>query len=298
MKNLIHLAFALCLAACVSQPVTTTLSGLHANNGAAVAIELNRRYNLTYPNCWSSETAPAFLCSGVIIRATTYGDTWNVWDPSPLAVSVGGVSFSYMRNDARFPNIFPGTNNGYIVMPASATPGGYMLFNYLCFFPIDGASNNRSANGCGEHRLWGAISGYCSSQGVTTAEQFYANYLSHGQPYHQKQCSFDVHDNSPYQTARLFREGVRATPMLPPNNGYDENELIARVWTIQPASAMPIEAFFYLRGSADGLSQAKKNQQSYYGKTNGRIVPIISLSIAPTGYAATFQYSAADQMYQ
>ncbi|MFJ4193733.1 hypothetical protein [Pseudomonas sp. NPDC089534] len=265
-----------------------------ANNGAAVAAALNARYAQTSRNCFNSETAPSFLCSGIVIRGTTYGDTYNVWDPSPGSVKNGFVAFSYMRTDARFPALYRRANNGYIVHPVSELPAGQIKFQYNCFFPIDGATEWRADNGCGQHSLHGAISRYCSLQGVTTADQFMAHYMANTQAREQKQCSFDVRDSSPYQTAALFREAVAAMPRIPKNGLNDENELVVGVWAKQPAAKMPIEAFFYT--NASGLVQAKKNQASYYTQAAGKIVPIIKLTIGAS-QAASFSYSSADQVH-
>ncbi len=305
MKAIIYLLICFSLASCAApdvgrppavSPLVSVSGNALANNGVVVAAELTRRYNLAYPNCWSSETAPAFLCSGVVIRGTRAGPGFNVWDPSPTAKQVGGVAFSYLRSDTRIPRLYSQVNNGYIVYPALDTPSGMLALQYLCYFPIDGATGLRKDNGCGEHKLWGAVSRYCSLQNIFTAEQFLAHYMAQPPYREQRQCSFDVRDNSPYKTAALFREAVRAMYMIPKNGVNDENELIVKVWTDKPAIEMPLEAFFYLAGSSSGLAEAKGNQKSFYEQTNGKILPIIKLTI-PASQLATFQYVAADQVY-
>jgi hypothetical protein len=271
------------------------LMGLATNDGAAVAATLNTRYAQTTRNCFNSETVPTFLCSGIIIRATTYGDGYNVWDPSPSSVSKGFVAFSYMRNDAKFPALYSHSNNGYIVRPVSDALPGQIKLQYTCFFPIDGATEWRADKGCGQHSLHGPISRSCSQQGITTANQFVAHYMANTPVREQKQCSFDVRDSSPYQTAALFREALAAMPRIPKNGVNDENELVATVWARQPAVNMPIEAFFYT--NANGLAQAKKNQSSYFDKAAGKIVPIVKLTIG-AGQAASFSFALADQVKQ
>ncbi len=265
-----------------------------SNNGAAVAAALNTRYAQTTHNCFNSETAPVFLCSGVVIRGTTYGDGYNVWDPSPSSVSKGFVAFSYMRSDARFPALYSHANNGYIVRPISELSPGQVKFQYQCFFPIDGATEWRADKGCGEHSLHGAISRYCTLQGIMTANHFVAHYMANTSPREQKQCSFDVRDSSPFPTASLFREAVAAMPRIPKNGVNDENELVVSVWAKQAAANMPIEAFFYT--NAEGLVQAKNNQRSFYNQAAGKVVPIIKLTIG-AAQAASFSYNPADQVY-
>ncbi|AXI63639.1 hypothetical protein DLD99_25240 [Pseudomonas kribbensis] len=305
MKKIILALAVSLLFACTQHetapPPTTTsseqvgLMGLASNDGAAVAATLNARYAQTTRNCFNSETAPIFLCSGIVIRATTYGDGYNVWDPSPNNVSNGFVAFSYMRNDAKSPALYNHSNNGYIARPVSAAIPGQIKLQYTCFFPIDGATDGRADKGCGQHILHGAISRFCSLQGITTANQFVAHYMANTSAREQKQCSWDVRDNSPYQTAALFREALATMPRIPKNGRNDENELVSAVWAKQPAANMPIEAFFYT--DAAGLIQAKKNQSSYYAQANSIIVPVIKLTINSTSWAASFSYNPADQNY-
>ncbi|MFP0195396.1 hypothetical protein ACKJSM_09510 [Pseudomonas sp. PHC1] len=300
MKQVILLVFMSLLFACASAPVdqiatqsrTTTRTG---NDGAAVATALNARYAQTSSNCFNSETAPVFLCRGIIIRATVYGDSYNVWDPSPVNISNGFVAFSYMSTDSRFPALYNRANNGFIVKPISQLTAGQLKYKAVCFYVIDGATDMRADGGCGQHAYHGAISRYCSLQGITTADQFIAHYMANTPVREQKQCSWDVRDNSPYQTAALFRQALAAMPRIPKNGRNDENELVVAVWTRQPAANMPIEAFFYT--DAAGLIQAKKNQSSYYTQANSKIVPIIKLTINATNWAASFSYNPADQNY-
>jgi hypothetical protein len=296
MKKLILFVLISMLAACAPQRVEQMAPlEVFGSSGSAVATALNTRYAQTSRNCWGSETAPIFLCSGIIIRGTTFGVGYNVWDPSPGSVTKGFVAFSYMRADAKFPALYSHANNGYIVRPVSELPAGALKIQYQCFFPIDGATEWRGDYGCGQHSLHGAISRYCSSQNITTADQFYLHYMTNTPVREQKQCSFDVRDSSPYQTAALFREALSVMQRLPKNGLNDENELVAKVWAKQPATNMPIEAFFFT--NADGLVQAKKNQTSFFNQANGKIVPIVKLTISAS-QAASFSYSAADQVYQ
>ncbi|KAB0502068.1 hypothetical protein [Pseudomonas lini] len=307
MKKIILLVWAFLLVACSTQreeqvPLQSVSNeeqlaplAQSRNNGAAVAADLNVKWSQTSRNCFNSETAPSFLCSGVVIRGTTYGDGYNVWDPSPGGVKNGFVAFSYMRQDSKFPALYGHANNGYIATPISELTAGQLRFQYLCFFPIDGATEWRSDNGCGQHSLHGAISRYCSSQGISNADQFVAHYMANTPVREQKQCSFDVRDTSTYQTAALFREGLLAMRRIPKNKVNDENELVVRVWNKQAPANMPIKSFFYT--DASGLNQAKKNQNSYYSQTGGKIVPIVKLTINSSTWAALFSYSAADQVY-
>jgi hypothetical protein len=266
------------------------------NNGPAVVADLNAKWNQTSRNCFNSETAPSFLCSGVVIRGTTNGPGFNIWDPSPANVKKGFVAFSYMRQDSRFPALYSHANNGYIVTPVSEL-AGQLKFQYLCFFPIDGATEWRSDYGCGPHSLHGNRSASCASQAITTSTKFLTHYLAGATVREQKQCSFDVRDTSPDQTAVLFREALLAMPKIPKNGVNDENELVVRVWAKQAAANMPIKAFFYTSGSTPGWTQARQNQSAYYSQSGGKVVPVVMLTINKSTWAASFTYSGSDQIY-
>lgn len=296
MKKLMAILFSLLMAACVPHHDRTRSMETFSNPGSAVVVELNRRYNLTYPNCWNSETAPSFLCSGVVVRGT-YRGNWNVWDPSPANVAKGGMAFSFLRKDSTMKNLYSGINNGFIVYPASATPANMLKLSYLCFFPVDSDTWNRADRGCGEHSAAPVVSRYCTSQNIFTAAQFAAHYNSFSSPQAKYECSFDVRDSSAYATASLFREGLKAMYLIPRNHVNSENELTVQTWSTQPAAKMPLEAFFFLSGNANGLVQAQENQRSFYEKSGGRIVPIVQLTIAAS-HQASFQYDVNHQIYK
>ncbi|MFK0314312.1 hypothetical protein ACIQUF_24175 [Pseudomonas sp. NPDC090233] len=119
MKFLILLLLNLMLAACVSPPRTPSTNTTSTLDGEATAAALTEQYMDTTPRCNNSDTQPAFLCSGVIIRVTTYSDDYESWDPSPMAKKKRAVSFSYLRKDQNF-GLFAYSRpnaNGFIFYP-------------------------------------------------------------------------------------------------------------------------------------------------------------------------------------
>lgn len=82
MTSLIILALAL-LSGCTIQSPTlpANIQSYNANEraGAETARQLTERYNDRAANCGSASLA-AFLCSGIIFRATKAG-SYHVWDP-------------------------------------------------------------------------------------------------------------------------------------------------------------------------------------------------------------------------
>ncbi len=69
------------------------------------AADMASLYYSTPTNCASPGSnqpeQPAYLCSGVILRYTTPGPDFYSWSPSPTDLNVGGVSFFYVRQDAK-----------------------------------------------------------------------------------------------------------------------------------------------------------------------------------------------------
>lgn len=267
--------------------------------GEELAARLTTRYEDTRRDCGGS-SRPAFLCSGLLIRGTDYSTAFDFWNPSPGSIERGGVSFSYLRADAIFVNGVTELLKGFIATPPlqsnAVTP-----FMYLCAFPIDAATNNRSDRGCGMYRQ-DPSSRYCSEQGITTTAQFLAKFredATHGNPKF-KQCSFDVRDSSNETSAAAFDANVQAIREV--NHTfvrYDENELIVKTWPQHVPGELPIEALFYfVRGDNDpslAISYAQHDQRRFKEAT-GRILPIVRLSL-PTNFGgkAEFHYFPDDQ---
>jgi hypothetical protein len=140
---------------------------------------LTSQYNDTRSQC-SSSTSPAFLCNGVIFRATVPSNDYNSWDPSPASVKSGGTSFSYIRKDAKFSRLVRYENNGYILFPVLNMPKDKSTYNVLCSFPMDGGTDSRIDKGCGTSPV-ATDSGKgaeCYSQKVVTGQQWADFYKS------------------------------------------------------------------------------------------------------------------------
>ena len=68
-----------------------------AGPGEDTANALNARYAKTSRNCGST-SQPAFLCEGVIVRATAEP---KFWVPQEKNLQSGAISVSYLRKDAK-----------------------------------------------------------------------------------------------------------------------------------------------------------------------------------------------------
>lgn len=259
--------------------------------GQQVARHLTERYTDVRANC-GTDSQPAFLCSGVTIRGTSSNPTYHVWNNSPASIEKGGVSFSYLRADSKFGKLALGYTNGFI-FNAYFYADNQLHPEVLCFFPIDGATVNRSDKGCGPYTGF-AGSGPCHLQGVNTAAQFWTHYNAHSSDRRFYQCGFDVRNDRNALAGPAFAAGVGAMKLMGAESFATQNEFIMAAWADGLGKTLPLEAFFYLSGT-NGLAVAQNNQRDLK-RTDGRLIPIISVRLpGNTTDPATFYYLPADQ---
>ncbi|PQP04065.1 MULTISPECIES: halovibrin HvnC [Pseudomonas] len=280
-----------------------TLNNVQTLNGPAIATQLNTLYSRKWPNCNKSDSQPAFLCSGVTLRVTVKdpANTYKVWDPSPISVESGGVSYSYLRADANFGRLAWGYGNGYILYPIFEAPADKIDLDYLCSYPMDAWGWHRSTTEvCGPSKDYPTQSQLCQNAGVTTAQQWLAVWNIAGGNPNLRQCGFDIRDERNAAAGPAFYQSLVAKPMLGATGFNGHNEIIIKVWTPGQPNTFPIMAFFYIAGGTDPkpLADAQYNQRDFYNSTNPKIVvPIIRLTPATSATGtATFTYVAADQV--
>lgn len=256
------------------------------------------RYDATPENCGRS-SSPAFLCSGVLLRATEPAPQegmYNSWDVSPTSEKTKGTSFSYLRKDANFRRLVQDQNNGYILYPINELPSDKQKYSVLCSFPVDGGTNSRIDNGCGTARVATAPGkgAACHRQRITTAEQWVDQYQKETKGDNRNACGFAVRDELDEYAARNFNQSLRA--MRQGNLFSKQNELRLENWKRDGEDAtLPIESFFYTAGDSEGLSDARLDQTRYFNQT-GVWVPIVALTMPdrPSG-SAKFACNAGDQ---
>ena len=270
--------------------------------GAQIAQQLTANYNNQAINCGAA-SAPAFLCSGVILRTTTVSDEFDPWDHSAFSKLTNAVSFAYLRADSKFGRAPWGVANGYILYPILQTPEGKIRPQVICFFPLDGATFYRNAAkqfGCRDSIVtfpYPNVSRPCREQGITTAEQWLTHFrdpAGKARP-NAYACSFMVNDDLNTEATTAFNQALRVRSALIPDDAFREhNELRIEAWPEFQPAPLPIMAFFYLEG---GLANAQTDQRKYFDRTGGQIVPIIKLTLPPTlQQNATFQYFEVDQV--
>lgn len=260
-------------------------------DGPSVAAALKARYANTVSSCPGA--LPAVSCSGVLMRATVRG-AYRVWNPNPGSRTPRGVSFSWLRQDATFSGIVFNYTNGFIVVPyqtAMESPGRYTALEVQCIYAYDSDTYNRTGglrDGCSPHDTEKSVNtAPCQSQGIFNAAQWLAQYRKAANRY-TMQCGFRVSGGTP-DAAAVFMAlpAIRASL---PGEMWLHDELMVTAWD-QNDARVPVEAFFFLAGSAAGLAEARANQADFQAVT-GHWVPVIQLTL-PTSLngPASFTYT-------
>lgn len=258
-----------------------------------VITDLTNQYKNVVSEC-GSENSPDFLCSGVLIRATVASADYHSWDPSPASITSGGVSFSYLRKDAKFNSLAYGYTNGFIIYPGNDAPSGKIALSVLCSFPIDADTDNRSDAGCGEYQS-NTASRACQIQGIFTAQAWAQHYSDNGSS-HSLQCGFGL-DSRYTNIADAFSQTLQSMSLISTESFSQQNELRIATWESGIPTQLPLQAFFYLNGSAAGLQGAQHDQSDYYTQTAGMVLPIVRVTLPQSSAQdVTFTYSASDQV--
>jgi hypothetical protein len=250
-------------------------------DGVDVSRNLNDRYADVTQEC--SGSAPAYYCSGVMIRGTQNGN-FDPWNPSAAAGNLGGVSFSYLRQDAYVKDVY--RNSGFVLLPQQEAISKNQALEYLCVYPYDAwtALPDRPDAGCGFQPM--AVNpdlSTCSQVNATTEAGWNSFTSTLGKQ--QEQCSLSTQDPVQFMTSLKVRANR-------PSNMPDAwNEVLVKTWDQNIPERLPMQAFFYK--NASGLTEAKAYQQKYFTKTGGWL-PIVKLDLTrlkdlPFSYAPTDQ---------
>lgn len=255
-------------------------------------------YNNTPSRCNENDNEPGVLCGGVVFRGTSddINRDYYSWNPSPASVQSGGVSFSYLRKDSAFTQIAYSYDTGFIFYPVNFTPSTKdNTIKVLCGFPLDAWTNNRSDKGCG---VQGAVSSSrpCAEQGINNASDWYDINYPAASYSGQYICGFTLYSaDHTINTAKQFDAMIKSQILLKENSFNQQNELRLATWE-QNKSDLPLEAFFYLKGSNSGLLSSQKDQREFYAQF-GTFVPVIELTLPMAmGNDAMFNYNESDQV--
>ncbi|WP_448100893.1 hypothetical protein [Luteibacter jiangsuensis] len=263
--------------------------------GATQLAAIQARYNAVPDDCGGPDE-PAFLCSTVLFRFTGNGVGYHVWNPSPTSVSMGVVSFAYLRADANFGGTPWDDRDGLIFSPAKALDAATVHPIMLCAFPIEANTWNRSQKGCGAYANGAYPTGRpCQGQGIQTAAQWMQHATQAGAPIYGKQCGFTIDGSA--DPASAFLAALKARALLPDAEFSIWNEVLVETWPQNIGASLPIEAFFYVvLGGRSGLAGAQRNQSDLLN-TNGVAVPVVQITL-PTapGAKSSFTYTPTEQV--
>lgn len=278
----------------------------HAQNPALADAhtgrDLDNEYLNVHPtNCDQKPSQPAFLCSGILLRGTQYSPQYHSWNPSPVSVKDGGVSFSYLREDAQFTRMALSYSHGLIIYPIFSAPKDKIDLDVLCAFPTDAWTNYRADQGCGTDPTYGAASRPCQDQGITTGQQWFQHYqaANNNQPYYYE-CGFNVRDQNNVDSAQAFHAMLDGMHLLggtqlnqPLRPVHEQNEVRIATWPQDIGDRLPIQAFFYTESA--GLAGAQSDQKDFYNTYKGMFVPVVELNLPSESRHASFYFNMQDQ---
>lgn len=284
-------------------PANISFSYQDADQQVTVADELNANYNKTVDNCGSKDS-PAFQCSGILFRQSSYSNNSHVWDPNAKSIQFGGISFQYLRKDLHFRNFaHTGRNSGFIYYPSQQAPNEIENARISCFFPSGAETDSRPYGRCGGYISYPKSSGECQQQGIYTADDWYKKFSDPAIVGYEKffsQCGFNV-SNCGHNTATAFSEALKAHNLAYANTVSERggtNEIVVRTQdtdvngkSVNPEK-LPLQAFYYQ--NATGLIEAQAYQQDYYN-TIGKIVPVVYMNTTDFNNIS-FEYKTTDQV--
>lgn len=266
-----------------------SLSDADQIDGWDVADRLNSRYNDISYDC---NGLPAFHCTGVLVRMTTYGSEFHSWNPNPA--NPGGVSFSYLRQDLKMTHaIWMGRIEQGFAFKESRYFGLQKIYPLMvmCSFAYDASSTTRNEKGCGATPSFPSASRPCEAQGITTLDAWRVHFMSVSSIYDRyiHQCGFKA-DQRGFAVSLIARENPEAEL-----ENVRHNEVIFDKWPQDIPAQLPIEAFVYIydQSKSLGLDGARFIQKDYFNQTR-LAIPVIGIAFA-SGGDNIFIYRPGDQ---
>ena len=258
-------------------------------------IAISQLYDWYYktPKSCGGQYRPAFLCSGVMLRATVESPTFRPWNPSPASQASGSVSFSWIRTDSNFSRLVFGYKNGFILYPGYSALQGKDSIMVLCAYSMDGGTDQRPGNGCGASFDYPTESRPCIAQGITDARKWIEHFNSLKIKYND-QCGWDVTKGHSGIADHFYQSILARQKMLSPWWEI-QNELRIATWKQNNGEKLPIHSFFYISGDNQALTNAKTDQKTFY-QEYGIVVPVIAITLPTSkGKKASFSYKRSDQ---
>lgn len=276
--------------------LSLTTGIVQAGPGEDTTRSLNDRYRNTARNC-GADSMPAFLCRGVIIRATAAA---KFWVPQEKNITSGAISASFLGKDARFPQLAWRRDNGFTLYPVLANPSPNKTYEVLCSFPSDAGTDGRAGQGCTDHSGSATVEDYCDLMGIKTAQEWVKRFGSTASN-HVDLCAFDVRDRRNAFAGPAFMASIEARNLAGTSLFKLQNELRIATWKNNPPIEPPVESTFYTTppsSETSGLENARANQIEWWLATR-RYLPLVKLDLPQTMTAdALFSYKPDDQAIQ
>lgn len=280
----------------------TTLSGsVISVENPNIAKDLLARYNDTVKTCANGD--PAFKCSGIMIRGINQENKLNhAWSLKPENKQKESFAFAYIRSDQQFSSFPRGYDSGFIIFPHLKTPAGKNTYKVYCAFPVDGGTDGRAGHGCGKSgNDTTGMSEHCDKQGINTINKWITHFNtimnSNDQNFVSRQCAFDMTLPNSGKSFDIVKDANQYIQKNSSKYYMRNNELLVHAWNENNAAPLPLEAFFYIINSQDGLSYAQKYQKDFYQQSKGDIVPIVGITLAKTPKdKLVVKYNANDQV--
>ncbi|AHG22556.2 hypothetical protein Z042_00590 [Chania multitudinisentens RB-25] len=267
-----------------------------------IAKDLLARYNNTVKTCAKNE--PAFKCSGIMIRGVNQANKLpHAWSLKPENKQKESFSFAYIRADQQFSSFPRGYDSGFIIYPHLNTPKNKNTYKVYCAFPVDGGTDRRAGHGCGksfDDTL--GTSQNCGKQGIDTYGKWVSHFNnimnSNDSNFVSRQCAFDMTLSNSGNAFDIIRQANQYMQKNSSKYYMRNNELLLNAWNENNAAPLPLEAFFYLINSQDGLSHAQGYQRDYYKQSNKEIVPIVGITLPKSpNDRLVIKYNAKDQVF-
>ncbi|CAM3765159.1 hypothetical protein BOSP111201_24335 [Bordetella sputigena] len=278
--------------------------------GQYVAGKMSLAFDGSLADIYPCGNRAVYYCQGLMVTAFEDGESTYWMDPETRR-----LSFTYFRKDIAT-ELFG--DAGLVLWPQAYVDHEFPAGDpshpfdpaYRCAYPLDGDTDQRLDNGCGQlittyHPLnANPDTAPCASLGIATAQQWLNKYGVQGGTMF---CGFTL---GSLVDAKGGMDAMTQVAAALQNHGpflYPWNEVVLGPWPSAQAGRIPLMAFFILlqnRNSAGSgasttssrdeqpLVIAQAQQKRYYDLTN-IFVPIIVISQANS--QAVFGYIDGDQ---
>ncbi|MBC3774839.1 hypothetical protein [Pseudomonas sp. SWRI99] len=267
-------------------------TAVHAMSGQALVTDLNARFNSNVAQC--SNGAPAYHCSGILLRAVDYSAYFKFWDYGSKATTLGSVAFTYIRSDVGSTTLNGNRKSGFILKDQISALAEDKAVNLRCIFPFPTESlDERADHGCGfAPKVEGADTDLanCAKLAVpaVTAAAWLKNFQEHSS-LPKNQCSLST------RVATQFKAGLEVHNMIDTTWAAKPTEVLVETWDEKMPEKLPVEAVFYDAATPAKLVDAQKFQRDYYLETS-LFVPVVKINMLAAN-GDIFIYDASEQRF-